>query len=42
MIRLMSNDLERMRKEAVMASFKALSQHLPGRTKENHVKLQSG
>jgi hypothetical protein len=41
MIRLVSNELERIQKEAVIASFKALSQHLPGRLKEIHVKLQS-
>jgi hypothetical protein len=37
-----NNELERMWKEAVMAKFKVLSQHLPGRTEENHKKPQSG
>jgi hypothetical protein len=31
-----------MWKEAVMVYFKALSQHLPGRMKENHVKPHTG
>jgi hypothetical protein len=39
---LMSNELERVWKEAVMARFKILSQHLPGETEENQEKPQSG
>jgi hypothetical protein len=38
-----NNELERMWKEAVVAQFKVLSQHLlGGGTEENHKKLQSG
>jgi hypothetical protein len=33
---LVNNELERMWKKAVMASFKVLSWYLPGRTEENH------
>jgi hypothetical protein len=39
---IVNNELERMRKEVVMAEFKVLSRHLPGGTEENHEKLQSG
>jgi hypothetical protein len=35
-------ELEKMWKEAAMSSFMRLSQHLPGRTEENHEKSQSG
>jgi hypothetical protein len=34
------NELEKTRKEAVVAQSKVLSQHYPGRTKENHGMLQ--
>jgi hypothetical protein len=37
-----NDELEGMWKEAVMASFKVLFCHLPGRTEENHEKPQSG
>jgi hypothetical protein len=33
---LMSNELERNWKEAVMVTFRILFQHLPGETEENH------
>jgi hypothetical protein len=32
----MNNDLERMWKEAAVGCFKVLSQHMPGKTEENH------
>jgi hypothetical protein len=35
----MNNESKRMWKEAVLALFKELSQHLPGGTEENHKKL---
>jgi hypothetical protein len=37
-----SDELERMWKEAVMAYFKVLSRHFPGGTEENHEKPRSG
>jgi hypothetical protein len=37
-----SNELERMWKEAVLAEFKAIFRYLPGGTEENHEKPQSG
>jgi hypothetical protein len=39
---IVNNELERMWKEAVVAKFMVLSRHLPGGTKENHEKPQSG
>jgi hypothetical protein len=36
----MNDELERMCKEAVMALFKVLSQHLPGRTEKSHEETQ--
>jgi hypothetical protein len=36
------NKLKRKWKGTVMTYFKVLSQHLPGRTEENHDKSQSG
>jgi hypothetical protein len=39
---IVNNELERKWKEAVVAQFKVLSRHLPGGTKENHEKSQSG
>jgi hypothetical protein len=38
----MNNDSERIWEEAVVAYFKLLSQHLPGRTEKNYEKSQSG
>jgi hypothetical protein len=38
----MNDELQRMWKDAVMVYFKALSQHLPGQTKEKNEKPQSG
>jgi hypothetical protein len=38
----MNNKFERLWKEAVLAYLRALSQHLPGRSEENHRKPQSG
>jgi hypothetical protein len=32
---IMNNELEMMRKETVVAEFKILSQHLPGRTEDS-------
>jgi hypothetical protein len=32
----MNNKFERIRKEAIIAWFKVLSQHLPGATQKNH------
>jgi hypothetical protein len=34
----MNSELERISKEMVMAKFKVLFWHLPGRTEENHKK----
>jgi hypothetical protein len=39
---LVCNALKRMWKEADIASFEILSQHLPGGTEENNVNPQSG
>jgi hypothetical protein len=39
---IMNSELGRIWKEAVMASFKVLSQYLSGGTTENYEKLQSG
>jgi hypothetical protein len=36
-----NDEMERIRKEAVMAQFKALSQHLLGGNEEEHKKPQS-
>jgi hypothetical protein len=36
---IVNNELERMWKEAVMASFKVLSKHLPGGPEEKHEHL---
>jgi hypothetical protein len=38
---IMNDELERTGKEVVVAWFKALFQHLSGRTEENHEKPQS-
>jgi hypothetical protein len=38
----MNNELERIWKEDVVAQFKILAQHLPGRTKKSHKRTQSG
>jgi hypothetical protein len=38
----MNNELERMWKEVVVASFKVLAWHLHEGTEENHEKPQSG
>jgi hypothetical protein len=38
----MNNELKRIWKEVIMASFEVLFQHLPGGTEKNHKKLQSG
>jgi hypothetical protein len=38
----MTNELERIWKEAVANLFKALSRYLPGGTEEDHEKPQSG
>jgi hypothetical protein len=35
----MNNDLERIRKESVVALFLVLSRHLPGGIEENHENL---
>jgi hypothetical protein len=35
-----SDELEMILKEAVVAQFKALSWHLPGRTEDDHKKKQ--
>jgi len=37
-----SDELERIWKEAVVAHIKVLSQHLSGRSRENHEKPLSG
>jgi hypothetical protein len=41
MMGLINNKLERTWKEAVIAQFKVLTQHLPGETEENHKTLDS-
>jgi hypothetical protein len=38
---IMNNKAKGMWKEAVMASFKVLSYHLPGKSEGNHKRLQS-
>jgi hypothetical protein len=38
----MSNELEKMWKEAVVAEFEVLTRHLPGGTEEKHEKNASG
>jgi hypothetical protein len=38
----MTDELERIWKESVLASFKAVSRHLSGGTVENHEERQSG
>jgi hypothetical protein len=38
----MSDELEMIFKEAVVAQFKALSWHLPGRAEDNHKKKKTG
>jgi hypothetical protein len=37
-----SNDMEKMWNEEIMAQFKLLSWHLPGQTKESHKDSQLG
>jgi hypothetical protein len=39
---LMNNELERIWKESVVASFKVLSRRLPGGSEENHEKIYAG
>jgi hypothetical protein len=39
---MVNDELERMRKEVVMAYSEVLSQHLSGRSEGNHENLQSG
>jgi hypothetical protein len=39
---IVNSELERMRKEAIMACFKVLSQHLPGgKTMRNLIRIAS-